>query len=134
MIAAMAAAVSPASTLRLVSGAVGLSGKLTLGAEAGPLEARGAGTGVVGCAAGPLGHGLGQSGRRADDCLDGHVGHRRALAAYRVGPKCRQPQKNEYRPAPHRAIQAQAGRTRKLCRRRDTRSRSIKSKQNTHQR
>ena len=54
MIAAMAAAVSPASTLRLVSGPAGLSGKLALGAEAGPLEAVGVRAGVDGCAAGPL--------------------------------------------------------------------------------
>jgi hypothetical protein len=29
-----------------------------------------------------------------------------ALAAYRIGPKRRDPQENEYCPAPHRAIQA----------------------------
>jgi hypothetical protein len=33
-----------------------------------------------------------------------------ALAAYRAGPKCRQPQKNEYRPAAHRSVQPQGGR------------------------
>jgi len=54
MIAAMAAAVSPASTLRLTSGAAALSGKLALGAEAGRIETLGAGAGVDGCAAGPL--------------------------------------------------------------------------------
>jgi hypothetical protein len=50
----MAAAVSPASTLRLVSGAAVFSGELALGAEAGPLDALGIGAGVDGCAAGPL--------------------------------------------------------------------------------
>jgi hypothetical protein len=54
MIAAMAAAVRPVSTFCLVSGAATLSGEMALGAEAGPLEALGGGTGVDGCAAVPL--------------------------------------------------------------------------------
>lgn len=53
MIAAMAAEVSPASILRLVSGAAA-SCELALGAEVGPLEALGARVGVEGCSAGPL--------------------------------------------------------------------------------
>ena len=52
MTAAMAAVVSPASTL--VSGAAALSGESALGAEAGPLEALGTGAGVDSCGAGPL--------------------------------------------------------------------------------
>jgi hypothetical protein len=32
---------------------------------------------------------------------DRRIAHGRALAAYRVGPKRRQPQENEYRPALH---------------------------------
>ena len=53
MIAAMAAAGSPASTLRLVSGPAGWSGKLAL--VGGPLDELGiVGAGVDGCAAGPL--------------------------------------------------------------------------------
>jgi hypothetical protein len=54
MIAAMAAAVTPASILCLESGAATLSGELALGAEAGPLEALGTGAGIDGCAAGPV--------------------------------------------------------------------------------
>jgi hypothetical protein len=52
MIAAMAAAVRPISTLRLVSGAAGLSGNPALVEGVGPPEALGAGKG--GCAAGPI--------------------------------------------------------------------------------
>jgi hypothetical protein len=47
------------------------------------------------------GHRLRQRGRRRDG-RDRRIAHGRALAAYRVGPKCRQPQENQYRPAPHR--------------------------------
>jgi hypothetical protein len=52
MIAAMAAAVSAVSTLRLVSGAAGLSGNPALVEGVGPLEAFGAGAGA--CAVGPI--------------------------------------------------------------------------------
>ncbi len=54
MIAAMAAAVRTVSTLRLVSGAAGLSGNPAFVEGVGPLEALGAGVGVDGCAAGPI--------------------------------------------------------------------------------
>jgi hypothetical protein len=55
------------------------------------VEALGAGAGVDGCAAGPTkAHGLRQRGRRRDG-RDRRIGHRRALAAYSVGPKCRDP-------------------------------------------
>jgi hypothetical protein len=50
----MAAAVSPASTLCLVSGATGLSGNLALVEGIGALGELGAGAGVDGCAAGPI--------------------------------------------------------------------------------
>jgi hypothetical protein len=53
MIAAIAAAVSPASTLRLVSGAAGLSGNPALVEGVGPLEALGVETGAGACA-GPI--------------------------------------------------------------------------------
>lgn len=101
MIAAMAAMVSAASTLRLVSPPAGLSGKLALVEDTGPLDEVGIGTGAGACAGGPL---------KATGCAkpDGEshdrnrrAAHGRVLAAYRVGPKCRQPQKNEYCPAPH---------------------------------
>jgi hypothetical protein len=101
MIAAMAAMVSAASTLRLVSPPAGLSGKLALVEDTGPLDEVGIGTGAGACAGGPL---------KATGCAkpDGEshdrnrrTAHGRVLAAYRVGPKCRQPQKNEYCPAPH---------------------------------
>src|ERR1700731_4487614 len=98
MIAAMAAAVSAVSTLRLGSGAAGLSGNPALVEGVGPLGAFGLGTSAGACA------------------------HGRALTAYRIGPKCRQPQKKDYRPAPHVGIEAEAGRPRKLCRSCDTRS------------
>src|SRR5258708_33603677 len=52
MIAAMAAVVSPASTL--VSGLADLSGGPAFVEGVGPLEAIGVGAGVDGCAAGPL--------------------------------------------------------------------------------
>ena len=55
MIAAMAAAVSPTSTLRLVSVQAGLSGNPALVEGVDPLEALGAGAGADGgCAAGPI--------------------------------------------------------------------------------
>ena len=53
MIAAMAAAVRPVSTLRLVSGAAGLSGNPALVEGVGPLETPGTGVCVDCCAAGP---------------------------------------------------------------------------------
>jgi hypothetical protein len=52
MIAAIAAAVIPTSTLRLASGAAGLSGNPALVEGVGPLETLGAG--VDACAAGPI--------------------------------------------------------------------------------
>jgi hypothetical protein len=54
MIAAMAAAVSAVSALRLASGPAGLSGELALVEGVGPLEVLGAGAGVGGCTAGPI--------------------------------------------------------------------------------
>jgi hypothetical protein len=120
MIAAMAAAVSAVSTLRLGSRPAGLSGNPALVEGVGPLEVLGAGAGA--CAAGAT---------KATGCANadgdvmtgtGALLTGSALAAYRIGPKCRQPQENEYRPAPHFGIEAQAGRPRKLCRSRDTRS------------
>jgi hypothetical protein len=54
MIAAMAAMVSAASTLRLVSPPAGLSGKLALVEDTGPLDEVGIGTGAGACAGGPL--------------------------------------------------------------------------------
>ena len=54
MIAAMAAAVSAASTLRLVSGPVGLSGKLALVEASAPLDEAERGTGAGACVAGPI--------------------------------------------------------------------------------
>jgi hypothetical protein len=54
MIAAMAAAVSAASTLRLVSGPAALSGRLVLVEDPGPLDELGIGTGAGACAAGLL--------------------------------------------------------------------------------
>jgi hypothetical protein len=48
-----AAAVRPVSTLRLVSGAAGLSGNPALVEDVEPLEAFGAGAGVDGCVPGP---------------------------------------------------------------------------------
>jgi hypothetical protein len=53
MIAAMAAAVSAASTWRLLPGPAGLSGKLALGGVS-PPNAVGLGTGAGAYAAGPL--------------------------------------------------------------------------------
>jgi hypothetical protein len=53
MIAAIAAAVTAASTLRLVSGAAGLPGKLALGGVS-PADELGLGTGAGACAAGPI--------------------------------------------------------------------------------
>ena len=50
----MAAAARPVSTLRLVSGAAGLSGNPALVEGVGSLEALGAGAGVDGCTAGPI--------------------------------------------------------------------------------
>jgi hypothetical protein len=50
----MAAAVRAASTLRLVSGPAGLSGRLTLVGDTGQLDEVGLGTGAGACAAGPL--------------------------------------------------------------------------------
>ena len=50
----MAAAVSPASALRLVAGAAGLSGNPAWVEAVGPLEALETGAGVDGCTAGPL--------------------------------------------------------------------------------
>src|ERR1700730_1957461 len=94
----MAAAVSPVSTLRLVSGPAGLSGNPALVEGVGSLEALGAG---AGCAAGPV-EAAGCANADGDVIgRDGRSANGRALAAYRIGPKCRQPQENEYRPALH---------------------------------
>ena len=54
MIAAMAAAVRTVSTLRLASGAAGLSGNPALVEGVAPLEALAAGAGAGACAAGPI--------------------------------------------------------------------------------
>jgi hypothetical protein len=54
MIAAMAAAVSPTSTLRLASGLTDLSGTSTLAEGVGGLVGREDVAGVDGCAAGPI--------------------------------------------------------------------------------
>jgi hypothetical protein len=92
--------------------------ELALGAGAGPLGALGTAAGVDGCAAGLL---------KATDCAnaDGEVimaetGALLTGALWRPSPKCRQPQENQYRPAPHRLTQPEVARTRKLCRGRDT--------------
>jgi hypothetical protein len=54
MIAAIAAAVSAASISRLVSGLAGLSGKLALVEDTGPVDDAGLGTGAGACTAGPI--------------------------------------------------------------------------------
>ena len=107
----MAAAVRTVSTLRLVSGAAGLSGKPALVEGVGPLEAFGAWAGVDGCAAGAL-NATGCA--KADGELimvgTGAFCSRARSGAYRVGSKCRKPKENQYSPAPHQFIQLQAGR------------------------
>jgi hypothetical protein len=54
MIAAIAAAVSATSALRLVSGPVGLSGELALVDEPGPLDEAALGSGAGACAGWPI--------------------------------------------------------------------------------
>jgi hypothetical protein len=113
MIAAMAAAASTVSTLRLVSGPVDLSDKLALVEEPGPLDEAEPGTGAGACAAGPI-KATGCANADGDvDSGDRRIAHRRALAAYRIGPKRHQPQEKEYRPTPHGFIYPQRRTARK---------------------
>jgi hypothetical protein len=91
----------------------GLSGKSALAVDVGPL---GAGTGAGVAENGPLkatGFAVGMGRDRNRRRTSGRV-----LAAHRVGHRCRDPEKDKYRSAPHSVMEPQAGKPRKLCKRR----------------
>ena len=56
-------------------------------------------------------------GRRGSNG-NGRAGCGRVRVAHRVGHRCRDPEKDKYRSAPHSVMEPQAGKPRKLCKRR----------------